>query len=151
MDLQVSINFSVSIRGFVGLHHFNLGVSNGILGLEFLLPKFGLETVPFTLGRGWISGFPPISTAPMARNTENPRFFKDGCWSKEHSPANSMIFVDLRVSTNIGVSNGKLWIDFLLPNFAYQMCHLHQAAGVPFPPPFPRLRWPETRKIQEIR
>ena len=31
----------------------------------------------------------------MARNKENPRFFSDGCWKQEHSPANSMMFVDL--------------------------------------------------------
>ena len=28
-------------------------------------------------------GVPPISTAPMLRNTENQRFFKDGCWRNE--------------------------------------------------------------------
>ena len=42
------------------------------------------------------------------QSTENPKFFKDGCWKSEHSPANSMIFVDLRVSTNFSVYNGKL-------------------------------------------
>ena len=41
-------------------------------------------------------GVPPISAAPMARNTQNPRFFKDGCWKQEHSPANSTTFVDFR-------------------------------------------------------
>ena len=34
----------------------------------------------------------------MARNTENQKVFKDGCWKQERSPVNSMIFVDLRVS-----------------------------------------------------
>ena len=57
-----------------------------------------------------------MSTATMARNTENPRFSK----KKEHSPADSMIFVDFRVSTNFGVSNGKLGFDFLLPNSAFE-------------------------------
>ena len=36
----------------------------------------------------------PISTAPMVRNTENLKIFKEGCWEKEHSSSNSMIFVD---------------------------------------------------------
>ena len=48
----------------------------------------------------------------MARNTENLRFFKDGCWNKEHSPANSTIFVDLRVSINFGISNRKRCLIF---------------------------------------
>ena len=68
---------------------------------------------------------PPISTAPMARNTENPKFLRHGCWKRKHSPANSMILVDLQVSTKFGVSNGKLGLDFLLPISAYKMCHLH--------------------------
>ena len=47
------------------------------------------------------------------------------------------------LTCNFGVSNGKLGFEFLLPNSAYKICHLHQAAG-----PLQRLRWPETRKIQ---
>ena len=50
-----------------------------------------------------------------ARNTENPRLFRNGCWKKEHQSINSTIFVDLQVSTNFGVSNGKARLDFLLP------------------------------------
>ena len=65
----------------------------------------------------------------MARNTENPRFVKEGCWKNEHSPVISTIFVDLRVSTNSGVSNGKLRPDSLLPVSAYEMCHLYYAGG----------------------
>ena len=68
-----------------------------------------LENVPFILGRGWISGFPPVSTAPMVRNTENPRFFnKDGCWRNEYS-------LELRLSTNFSVSNGKIGVGFSVP------------------------------------
>ena len=66
-----------------------------------------------------------ISTAPMARSTENPGCFKDGCWKKQHSPASSTIFAVLRASTNFGVSNGNLGLDFLLPSSAYKMYHLH--------------------------
>ena len=52
--------------------------------------------------------------------------FKDCCWKKEHSPANFLIlFVDLRVSIKIGVSNGKLTLDFLLPTSAYKICDLY--------------------------
>ena len=67
----------------------------------------------------------PISKAPMAGNTENPRLSKDGYWKQEHSPANWTIFVDLWVSTNVGISNVKLRLDFLLLTSAYKMCHVH--------------------------
>ena len=40
-----------------------------------------------------------------------------------------MIFVDLRVFPNFGISNGKLGVDFLLPNFSYRTCHLYSVAG----------------------
>ena len=80
-------------------------------------------------------GVPSISAAPMARNTENPRFVKDGGWKKEHSPA-TMIFADLRVSTNFGVSNGKLGFEFLLPTSASKICHFPQAADLGVPPHF---------------
>ena len=40
--------------------------------------------------------------------------FEDGCWNK-----------DLWVSTNFGVSNGKLGLDFLSENSTYKMWHLH--------------------------
>ena len=138
----------------------NFGISNGKLGFDFLLPSSACNNVPFTLGRGGSRGS-PISTAPVARNKENPRFVKNCCWSKERyqillikcgiyvrsqvdprvpndsdgqkhgkskvqgwllkkefSPANSTIFVDLLVSTNFGISNGKLGFDFLLPSSA---------------------------------
>ena len=39
-----------------------------------------------------------ISTGLMARNMENPRFFKDGCWKNQHSQANSM-----------GKATGRRW------------------------------------------
>ena len=65
--------------------------------------------------------------SPMARNTVNPRFFKDGCWNKEHSPANLMIFVDIRVSTNFGVSNKINLFENLGQNFIYKIYHLYQA------------------------
>ena len=39
----------------------------------------------------------------MARNTENPRFFK------EYSPWNSTIFVDLLVSIDFDIFKGKIW------------------------------------------
>ena len=64
MDLPVSTNF---------------GVSNGKLGLDFLLSR-SVERKSHlheTAGGSW--GSPHFSTAPIARNTENPRFFKDGC------------------------------------------------------------------------
>ena len=72
-----------------------------------------------------------------AKNNKNPsddqkpgksKVFTHACWKMEHSPANS-IFVDLRISTNFGVSNGKLGFDFLSPNSAYKMCHLTQGRG----------------------
>ena len=79
-------------------------------------------------------GVPPFSTAPMARNTENPRCLKDGCWKQEHSPINSTIFVDLRVSTDFGVSNVKLGLGFLLPNSTYKICPLGRGWISGFPP-----------------
>ena len=48
---------------------------------------------------------------------------------KKKPPANSTIFVDSRVSTNFGVSNGNLRLDFLLPTSAYKMCHLALGHG----------------------
>ena len=47
----------------------------------------------------------------------------------EHLLANSMIFVDLSVSTNLGVSIGKLGFEFLLLNFCFFMCHLILGRG----------------------
>ena len=69
----------------------------------------------------WYPGVPRISMVPMARNTENPRFFKDGCWNKVHSPANFSRFSWICGSPPI--------FDILLPNSAYKICHLHWAAG----------------------
>ena len=48
---------------------------------------------------------------------------------KKKPPANSTIFVDSWVSTNFGVSNGNLRLDFLLPTSAYKMCHLALGHG----------------------
>ena len=39
------------------------------------------------------------------------KVFKDGCWKKEYQLTNSMIFVDLRVSTICGVFSGKLGLE----------------------------------------
>ena len=105
-------------RGFVGLYQFS------IFCYQILLIKYAIY-----IGPRVDLGVHSISTAPMARNTENPRFFKDGCWNKEHSQENSMILVDLRVSTNFGVSNVELGLDFLLLNSANKMWHLYEVEG----------------------
>ena len=78
----------------------NFGISSWKSGLDFLIatsaiyirPRVDLE-------------IPPISMAPEARNTENPRFFKHGCWN---SPTNSTIYMDFQICSNFGISNGKL-------------------------------------------
>ena len=59
----------------------------------------------------------------MARNTENLRLFKDGCWKKK-SPANSTIFVDLWISINSGVSSRKLVLNFYYVIQFFNMCSL---------------------------
>ena len=57
--------------------------------------------------RPWVDlGVPPISMAPMARNTENPSFFKDCCWKREFSAANSTIFVPISSGSD-GKKHGK--------------------------------------------
>ena len=56
-------------------------------------------------------------------------------------------FIDLRISTNFDMSNRKLGIDFLLPS-AYKICRA--AAAARGSATFQRLRWPETRKIQDF-
>ena len=68
---------------------------------------------------------PPIVAAPMVRIPENLNFFKDGYWIKEYSLVNSMIFMDLGVSTNFHISYGILRFDFRLPNSAKKMCYLY--------------------------
>ena len=90
VDMRVSINF---------------GVSNGKVGLDFLLPNSTYQICIYIR---------PRMDLGVPDDTENPKFFKDGCWKSEHSPANSIIFVDLRVSTNFSVYNGKLGLDFLI-------------------------------------
>ena len=54
----------------------------------------------------------------MARNMENLRFFKDGCWKNEHSTANSMIFRFPPISASPSENWGSI--------FCY---HLHDAAA----------------------
>ena len=56
--------------------------------------------------------------------------------------------LDLRVSANFSVCNGKLWLDFLLSNSACKMSHLFWPRVDLGVPPFQWLQWQETRKIQ---
>ena len=59
-------------RGFAGFQHFD--ISNGKLLLGLLLPNSAYKKCNLHKAAGGSRGSPPISTAPMARNTENPRF-----------------------------------------------------------------------------
>ena len=70
-------------------------------------------------------GAPPISSTPIAKNTEYPKFFKDGYWKQEQSSANSTIFGDLQVSSNFGISKRKSRLNSLLPISAYKMRYLY--------------------------
>ena len=111
-------------RGFAGFQHFD--ISNGKLLLGLLLPNSAYKKCNLHKAAGGSRGSPPISTAPMARNTENPRF----SWKtarKRSVLANCTIFAVLRVSSNFDISNEKLVLGFLLPNSAYKMCHSHKA------------------------
>ena len=104
--------------------HFD--ISNGKLLLGLLLPNSAYKRCHLHKAAGGSRGSPPISTAPMARNTENPRF----SWKtarKRSVLANCTIFAVLRVSSNFDISNEKLVLGFLLPNSAYKMCHTHKA------------------------
>ena len=111
-------------RGFAGFQHFD--ISNGKLLLGLLLPNSAYKRCHLHKAAGGSRGSPPISTAPMARNTENPRF----SWKtarKRSVLANCTISAVLRVSSNFDISNEKLVLGFLLPNSAYKMCHSHKA------------------------
>ena len=44
---------------------------------------------------------------------------------EEYSFVNSTIFVDLWVSPNFGVSNGKLGLDFLLSDSISKICYFY--------------------------
>ena len=103
------------IHGFAGLYQFRYLQRK--LGHEFPCYQILLVKCATYIRPRVDLGVPPILAIAMARNTQHPRLFKDGCW--KHSPTNSMIFVDLRVSTNFSVSNGTLRLDFLLPTSAY--------------------------------
>ena len=50
----------------------------------------------------------------MAQTHRKSKIFDEWLLEKEAFTNNSMIFVDLQVSTNFGVSNGKLGLEFLL-------------------------------------
>ena len=56
-----------------------------------------------------------FNNLPIDRNTDNR-------WLLEKA---TLTFVDLRVSTNFGVSSRKLGLEFLLPTSIYKMCDLH--------------------------
>ena len=65
----------------------NFGDFRGVVGLYQswrLQLKIGVRfsVILHIYGRGTLSGFPPISTAPTGRNTENSRHFNDSCWNR---------------------------------------------------------------------
>ena len=68
-------------------------------------------------------GVLPTSTAPMDRNTENPRFFKDSEGKKRIS--NFHYFRGFMGVYNSGVSNGKFGLDVLVSNSANTIWYLH--------------------------
>ena len=92
---------------------------------------------------------PPIAAAPMVRIPENLNFFKDGYWNKEYSLVNSMIFMDLRVSTNFDIiSYGKLRFDFRLINSAKKNVLFILGRG--WISGFSPFQWLEIWKIQDF-
>ena len=98
-----------------------------------------------TLGASWSDGMSvfarlrqrrsqqqqPISTAQVARNTENARFSMMAAGKRS-------IHRHAGVSTDVGVSSGKLGLQFLLPNSAYSFVDLQ---GFPPMPASPAENW----------
>ena len=85
----------------------------------------------------------PMSTAPMARNTENPRFSRMAARKRSINLQIRPIswgFACLSLHQFRRLPR-KLGLDVLLPNSAYKMCGVR--GWIPGFPPFQR---PETRK-----
>ena len=133
-------------RGFAGLHQFQRLQRK--IGLDFLLPNSAYKMCHLHyIDRGWISGFPRFQQLRWPE-TRKIQFFKDGCWKDEHSPANSMIFVDVG-SPPISASPTEYWGLIFCYQILLITCAVYVKPRVDLGfPPFYRLRWPETRKIQ---